>query len=380
MKKWYRIQAKGKNRAKILIYEQIGASWFEEGVTAKKFVKEIDALDVSVIDLHINSPGGSVFDGTSIYNALKDHKAKINVMIDGVAASIASVIAMAGDTVTMPNNTTMMIHDPTGGAYGTAKDMKKMADALDTIKSGMVNAYTDRTGMDDDEISEMMSEETWMTAAEAVEFGFADKVLNRSVKVEANFQAMADFKNVPESIIKTLTKTQEDKPMEINLELITSKHPDIVAAILKTVDLDYVKANCPQIVDTLTAEGTTAGAEAERARIQAIKEQAFPGHEDLIETLMFDGKTTGAEAAVQILKAEKDIRAQALTDNKDDAPPVVAQPGTDDDTQIDPNLPVDERCKAEWAKDKKLHAEFDDVETYIAYMEAEDKGRIKVTG
>jgi ATP-dependent Clp endopeptidase proteolytic subunit ClpP len=174
MKPWYKITAKA-NKAKILIYEQIGETFFGEGVSAKKFINELDGLNVSSIDLHINSPGGNVFDGTSIYNALVAHDAVVNVIIDGIAASIASVIAMAGDTIEMPENSLLMIHDPSALVMGTAKDMEKMAEILGKIKGGMIKSYQTKLAMDDDEISEMMSSETWLTANEAAELGIVDK-------------------------------------------------------------------------------------------------------------------------------------------------------------------------------------------------------------
>jgi len=378
MNKWYRIEAKN-NKATILIYEQIGEDWFGEGVSAKKFVGELNALDVDFIDLHINSPGGSVFDGTSIYNALKRHKAKVDVTIDGIAASIASVIAMAGDSVEMPHNALMMMHDPSALVRGTAADMLKMVAALDRIKTGMVAAYMDRSSLAENEISAMMTDETWMTAAEAVERGFADKTTG-PVKMSASFQALANFKNVPAAItVKKSTNKLEGKKMKINLELIQSEHPEIVAAIQKTVDLEYIRANCPQVVEALQAQGATNGAEAERDRIRAVRAQLIPGHEALIEELMFDGQTSGEQAAVKVLAAEKKIRAEVMKDHRSDAPDKLKQPPTDDvSTMGDDNLPVAERCKAKWDKDAELRNEFnDDYDAYLAYEKAVQGGQVR---
>ena len=119
MKKWYQINAK-QDHAEILLYEEIGETFFGEGVSAKDFVLELQKLSVKNIDLRINSLGGNVFDGFAIHNALKSHKAKITVFIDGIAASIASVIAMSGDVVKMPENAMMMVHDPLSCSLGTA--------------------------------------------------------------------------------------------------------------------------------------------------------------------------------------------------------------------------------------------------------------------
>ena len=130
--------------------------------------------------MRINSPGGSVFDGVAIYNALKRHDAAITVWIDGIAASIASMIAMAGDEVVMPENAMLMLHDPSGLVVGTAADMRGMAEALDRMKAGMVAAYRDKSGRDDAEIEALMRDETWLSAQEAVALGLADRVERRS--------------------------------------------------------------------------------------------------------------------------------------------------------------------------------------------------------
>lgn len=390
MKQWYRIKAQKNRTAEIYIYEQIGEDWWSgEGVSAKKFITDLNKLDVDIIDLYINSPGGSVFDGNSIYNALNRHKAAINVTVDGIAASIASVVAMAGDTITMPQNAMMMIHNPSGMVQGTAKDMIKMAEALDKVKVGILGAYMTRAAIEEDDVSDMMAEETWLTAQDALDYGFADKVVD-PVKMAACFDGLANFKNVPDFLSTTTNKTKtgsvvgnagsrEETKMEITLELIQSKYPAIVAEILKTVDLAYVQAHCPQIVDVVQQDG----AHKERDRIQAVKAQSMPDHEALIETLMFDGRTSGEQAAVQVLAAEKEMRAQALKDQQNDAPPVLKQPPDGDDTaaDVDKNLPLDKRCRAKWDKDVKLRVEFsDDFEAYLAYEKAMAAGQVKELG
>jgi ATP-dependent Clp protease, protease subunit len=131
---------------------------------------------VAELIVRINSPGGSVFDGVAIYNALKRHDATITLWVDGIAASIASMIAMAGDEVVMPENAMLMLHDPSGLVVGTAAGMRAMAEALDRMKAGMVAAYRDKSGRDDAEIERLMAAETWLSARETVELGLADRV------------------------------------------------------------------------------------------------------------------------------------------------------------------------------------------------------------
>jgi ATP-dependent Clp endopeptidase proteolytic subunit ClpP len=156
---WFRMQASSENEAEIYIYDEIGY-W---GVTAKQFVANLKALgDVTHINLHINSPGGDVFDGIAIFNALKFHGAAITVYIDGLAASMASVIAMVGNPVIMPENTMMMIHKPWGFAGGDADDMRDYADLLDKVESVLIPAYAQKTGKSTEEIAAMLEDETWM--------------------------------------------------------------------------------------------------------------------------------------------------------------------------------------------------------------------------
>lgn len=195
MKSWYAIRAAASS-AEILIYDEIGAF----GVSAKQFAEDLKALGaVTTITLRINSPGGSVFDGIAIYNALKRHTARKVVTIDGLAASIASVVAMAGDEIVMPENAMLMIHDPSGVVIGTAPDMRAMADALERIKGGLVAAYRDKTGKPETVIQQLMAEETWMTAAEAVALGFADRV-EKPVRIAASFD-LARFRRPPEAVL-----------------------------------------------------------------------------------------------------------------------------------------------------------------------------------
>lgn len=197
---------KQTSRGEIYIYEEIGEGWFG-GITAKAFADEIKALgDVDAVDIYINSPGGSVFDGISIYNQIKRMPMKKDVHIDGIAASIASIIAMAGDTITIASNGTMMIHDPWGMAIGTADDMRQQADALDKIRSTLLETYVNRTGGDRDKISQWMSAETWMNADDALSRGFVTAKATEQA-IEASFPMLDKFRNTPKPLKKAATET-----------------------------------------------------------------------------------------------------------------------------------------------------------------------------
>lgn len=157
----------------LLIYDEIG--FF--GITAKQVADELANIDADTIHLRVNSPGGDVFDGVAIHNALKQHPARIVTHIDGLAASIASVIALAGDEVVMAPNAFFMIHNPWGITIGDADDHRKMADTLDKIAMGAIaNTYKARTGLPLETIERWMDEETWFDGEQAKEAGFADVV------------------------------------------------------------------------------------------------------------------------------------------------------------------------------------------------------------
>jgi ATP-dependent protease ClpP protease subunit len=173
---WYRAEAKDDGTAEVYVYDEISL-W---GITADDFVREVAGLNVSTINLHLNSPGGLVFDGIAIHNALRNHKATVNVSVDGLAASIASVIAMAGDTVTMGRGTRMMIHNPHGLAIGEATDMREYADLLDNAADDISGFYAERAGGERSEWLSRMATTTWYSAEQAVEAGLADSYTSDS--------------------------------------------------------------------------------------------------------------------------------------------------------------------------------------------------------
>ncbi|WP_059240318.1 ClpP-like prohead protease/major capsid protein fusion protein [Escherichia albertii] len=204
MNRWYTIKAADvRGTAEISIYEEIGGF----GITAKQFTEDLKALgDVSHINLRIHSPGGDVFEGIAIYNLLRNHPADITVYIDGVAASMASVVAMAGDRVVMPENAMMMIHKPWGISGGNAGDMRDYADLLDKVETVLIPAYARKTGKSAQEIATMLEDETWMDGKECLKHGFADELLP-SVRVMARIESKrtGDFLHMPETIKGMIT-------------------------------------------------------------------------------------------------------------------------------------------------------------------------------
>ena len=170
--KFYALEKSDDGTATIHLYDEIGG-W---GQGSKEFLTDLGQLKGQHIHLRINSPGGSVIEGTAIYNALRRHEGGLTVHIDSLAASMASVIAMAGVPTYMADNALLMIHNPWTISAGDADQLRKEADLLDKMKSALVNAYKRKSGMKEEEIEEMMDKETWMDALEAVALGFVDGI------------------------------------------------------------------------------------------------------------------------------------------------------------------------------------------------------------
>jgi ATP-dependent Clp protease, protease subunit len=187
-RQWFTMKAEPAGTAEIFIYDEIGQSfWNDNAVSAKQFVADLNALgDVSAITLRINSPGGDVFDGVAIHNALKNHKATVTAQIDGIAASAASFIAMAADKIVMPSNSFMLVHGASGFAYGSADTVRALADDLDRIDKSMTATYAARSKSSAAKVKALMKEDRLMDAAEAQAFGFADEV-TEPVKLAAKF-------------------------------------------------------------------------------------------------------------------------------------------------------------------------------------------------
>jgi ATP-dependent protease ClpP protease subunit len=175
---WYRVQNKAGEPAEIYIYDEIG--YF--GDSAKAFAKDLTDIKGEVLTVHLNSPGGDIFDGLAIYQALKDHPAQVTVKIDGLAASIASVIAMAGDRIVMAPKASMMIHDGWTMAVGNAAEMRKTADLLDKQSSIIASVYADRAGQSAEFWRDRMGDDTWYDADEALQAGLVDEIEGKPAK------------------------------------------------------------------------------------------------------------------------------------------------------------------------------------------------------
>lgn len=208
MKPQFRAALQPSGVLEILVYEEIGYDWWTDGgVTAKTVKQAMDAASgFETITLRINSPGGDAFEGAAIYSLLRASGKPVNVFIDGIAASAASIIAMAGETITMSNVAMMMVHNAWTICLGDAEDMRKTADTLDKVSASIAQAYVSRTGKTAEEIKAIMDAETWMGAQECVDQGFATAVAAPEEKDEAamalasGFRALAKMKRVPAAL------------------------------------------------------------------------------------------------------------------------------------------------------------------------------------
>ena len=179
----------------VYIYDEIG--WF--GIEAGQFAKDLNGIKAGTIHVRINSPGGNVFDGTAIANAIKSHPAKVIVHIDGLAASISSIIALAGDEVVMAENAFFMFHEAWSVSIGSASDFREEADLLDKIDGVLAKTYVNKTGKDEKEIKDLMAAETWLTAEEALEIGMIDRI-EEGEEAKATIFDLSVFANVPECL------------------------------------------------------------------------------------------------------------------------------------------------------------------------------------
>ena len=245
-KPWHTLKNQSGN-AELMIYDVIG-DW--AGLSARQLVDTLKTIDNDAITVRINSPGGSVFDGIAIYNALRYHPANITVRIEGLAASIASVIAMAGDTVQMAENSLFMIHNPFGWVSGEADDLRRTAGMLDKARDSIAMTYSERCGLPVAEIETLMSEETWFTAAEAKEKGLIDSI-DKPVQLAASFD-LSLFNHAPPVRMEPPTlNTIPSVPSAVQAQSEESETTDALAIVRLCNQAGYPELSEACIRDTL---------------------------------------------------------------------------------------------------------------------------------
>ena len=267
MKSWYSIQAKAEQlTTEISIFDEIGY-W---GVSAKQFIGDLKNIPANhKLSLKIHSPGGEVFDGNAIANALSRHPGGFEVQIEGLAASMATVISLGGRPVKMAANGFYMIHNPWGMTAGDASAMREQADLLDKIQTNIVNAYSAKSGQTSEQIQAWMDAETWFTAEEAKAAGFVDEITDahQMAASATKFERVAKFKNAPVNLtaetivmeaIPETTETSEEVPaVEVAEEIAPVEEP---AAPVEEPALETPVAVIPN-ADSITAKFNAISAE-----------------------------------------------------------------------------------------------------------------------
>lgn len=309
--KFWQFKNTAEGTGELLLYGEIADStWWGDEVTPKQFAADLTALgDIADLTVRINSVGGDVFAAHAIYNLLQAHAATVTVRVDGLAASAATIIAMAGDAIIMPVNSMMMIHNPMTVAWGNADEMRKTADTLDTIRESIISAYMTRTAMAHDEIVTLMDNETWMTAQEAVDNGFATQVEN-AVQVAASATGtvwnvngvrmdMSRFTALPDQLLPhDAASADAVAPVADTAEAPT----EVSASAGMTVTA--LEAAHPQLVAEIRNAARADGIAEERARQAALDELVTDETAGIVSAARRDGSTPEATSLL-IVRAMK---------------------------------------------------------------------------
>ncbi len=330
--------------AELLIFSQIG-DWEDMGdVSAKAFARDLAKLPSSVkrLDIHINSPGGSLFEASAIYSRLADHRATKIVFVDGLAASAASIVAMVGHKIYIRANATMMIHLPSGIVMGNADDMRTMAGALDTVTESMINVYERRTKQSRADIRDMLAAETWLSPEQAIAKGFADEVRG-VVKAAAVANTkrvifngiefdLSRFHNVPAFNATAESITMNPKPPTATADTPPADPPTPPADPPQppkpptTTEPPNPPPPPPPAPPPAAATDYDRGITAERARVTALQALDRPATHAIIEAAIKDGKQPSDVYAACMEAMDK---AGKRSDRQSDADVLNRIPGSD---------------------------------------------------
>jgi ATP-dependent Clp protease, protease subunit len=287
----------------------------------------------SELTVVINSGGGSVFSASEIYTALKSFKGNVKVEIVGIAASAASVIAMAGAKIEMSPTAQLMIHNAATGNRGDYRVMDHTSDFLQNVNKSIMNAYTAKTGKDESYLKNMMDNETWMTAQQALEHGFIDAIMFEQEKGAAANVEHPQLVNgiLPQEVIdKVRSELLKDKSLSAfnSTQTPVINHPENEGKGKEQMDLEKLKNEHPELFEQVKNMGFEDGKKAENTRIKSIEELATPGNESLVQAAKFEDNSTAEELAVAIVKAEKVKGANFFQQTKADAEPLDEVPGS----------------------------------------------------
>ena len=335
LKFWNVMKNDEEKSAELILYGSIGSDEYWDDISDKAFKQDIENLgDVENITLHINSPGGSVFSAVAIANTLKNHKAKITANIDGLAASAATIITSACDTVKMPKNALFMVHNPITFAYGNNQDMQKTLEMLNKVKNSIIETYLNKAKTDKETLSELMDNETWMSAEEAKEYGFVDEILDESVEKEV-IENKLIINNMAFDIsrFKNFKEKKKQDPRIINISVNSTGSPEEIADkfrdILNSTEnqkneggnmtLEELKNKFPELYNQIFNEGKEAGITKERERMREIDNLDLSNYSELVENAKYNEPVEASVLAVNILNKQKEERIQELQNIKNDS-------------------------------------------------------------
>ncbi|MCD5324768.1 MULTISPECIES: head maturation protease, ClpP-related [Pontibacillus] len=308
-----------------------------EATSPKKVSDELSKSQNRDLEVEINSGGGSVFDASEIYTALKNHKGNVQVNIVGIAASAASVIAMAGNKISMSPTAQMMIHNASSVSRGDYRDMDRSSNFLQNVNKTIANAYKLKSGKSDKELLSMMDDETWMTAQQALEHKLIDEVM---FEKQVGASASASYADtLPEQVIEKIRNEFANETMEqanstpktgasggneggvvLPQNTPMASNQTSVKGAEEDMDLEKLKNDHPELFKKVKAEGYDEGVKAENTRIKDIEDLDIPGSQNLIHTAKFENKeTTAADLAIQIVRAQKEQGTTFLNNSRDDA-------------------------------------------------------------
>lgn len=376
----------------IYLYGPVGFYdlWNDEGFTSTDVLTALSEIEGDVT-VHINSGGGLAFDGIAIHNALKQHDGEVTVIVDAIAASAASIIAMAGDLVVMQPGAMLMIHNAAGLTVGTAIAHRETADMLDKLDGSLASIYARATGIGQGEIRDMMRATTWFDADEAVERNFADHVEGEADAAEPVAFAAWDYREyagAPEQLVACAERLDERGRLPNVRNQLTSIRAAAAAfqpsnggqsmttkqtntaggtspVALADASADQVREAHPDLIAQVAADA----ANAERARILGIENVALPGYDDEIAAFKADGKTTPEQAAMAIVAAERKTGGRRLDDlAADDADAAAVTAGAPRSGDGFTKASTPDEWRAEWKASADLQNEYPTADAYAAFM------------
>ena len=307
MKRWFKIED-GVKKAVIYIYGAIGG-WEDKAKksvkTAESFIEAFDKVTADEIDIHINSGGGNVFDGIAIYSHIVSSEKTVNTYVDALAASIASIIALAGQKVYMARNAQLMIHNATAVAIGTASDMRKTAGILESIEDQLIDIYNQKTGIAKDELRQMMDAETWLNAQASKEKGFIDEITS-ALKIAASLDlSQFEFKHIPPELKESEAQNYKEGEPKMNelLQLLqVSSETEAISKIKgirqKRDEFEDENKTLKDKLTNLTNEKKTL-----EEKLSEFKEKEI---ENIVDKAITDGKLLPSQKDFALKMAKND--------------------------------------------------------------------------